>query len=349
MKKRLLGTTDIKVTEICLGTMNWGEQNTEKEAHEQMDYAVANGVNFFDTAEVYPVPPSKKSHHLTEQFIGNWLKKTGKRRDLIIATKVAGANDANMYLRPHGQHLKYDKKNIKLAIEGSLKRLQTDYVDLYQLHWPERKTNYFTQRLYQHDPNDDTTRVEETLEALQEILKEGKVRHIGLSNETPWGMNEFLRISASKKLPRIQSIQNPYSLIMRQFELGLSEICIKEKVSLLVYSPLAMGVLSGKYLGGALPAGSRFHYSKRNHPRYNPPNAQPAIKAYVDLAKKHNVDPSQLAIAFVASRPFVTSTIIGATTLAQLRADISAVYISLSPEIVTSIDMLYTEFPDPIG
>lgn len=349
MKKHPLGTTDLSVSEICLGTMNWGEQNSEQDAHEQMDYAVAHEVNFFDTAEVYPVPPREESHNRTETYIGNWLKKTGKRKDLIIATKVAGANDTNMYLRSDRKRLKFDKKNIKLAIEGSLKRLKTDYVDVYQLHWPERETNYFGKRLYQHDEHDTTTSLEETLEALKEIVTEGKVRHIGVSNETAWGVNEYLRLSREKGLPRIQSIQNPYSLIMRQYEISLSEITLKEKVSLLVYSPLAMGVLTGKYLGGALPKGSRFDYSNRNHPRYNPAHAQPAIQAYVYLAKKHNLDPAQLAIAFVASQPLVTSTIIGATTLEQLKADIGAADVTITPEIQAEIAALYAQYPDPIG
>lgn len=349
MKTHQLGTTNIDVSEICLGTMNWGEQNTEKEAHDQMDYAVEHGVNFFDTAEIYPIPPREESHNRTEIYIGNWLKKTGKRKDLIIATKVAGANDTNRYLRPDRKRLKFDKKNIKLAIEGSLKRLQTDYVDLYQLHWPERKTNYFGKRLYEHDENDTSTPIEETLEALQEIVKEGKVRHVGLSNETAWGVTEYLRLSREKGLPRMQSIQNPYSLIMRQYEISLSEITMKENVSLLVYSPLAMGVLTGKYLGGALPKGSRFDYSNRNHPRYNPESAQPAIKAYVDLAKKHTLNPAQLAIAFVAAQPFVTSTIIGATSIEQLKTDIEAADVKLTPEILKEIAAHYARYPDPIG
>lgn len=349
MKKRTLGTTDIEVSEICLGTMNWGEQNTEADAHKQMDYAVSQGVTFFDTAEVYPVPPRKESAHRTETYIGNWLKKTGKRHDLVIATKVAGPNDANRYLRPHGERLKFDRKNIRLAIEGSLSRLQTDYVDLYQLHWPERKTNYFQNRHYVHDPDDQSTPIEETLAALQELVAEGKVRSIGVSNETPWGITEFLRISREKRLPRIQSTQNPYSLIMRQIDFGLSEILIKEQVSLLVYSPLAMGVLTGKYLGGVLPVGSRFHYSSRNHPRYNPPNAQPAIEAYVKLAKKYSVDPAQMAIAFCLSRRFVTSTIIGATTLEQLKTDIAAADLTLDSALYAEIEALYAQYPDPIG
>lgn len=348
MKKRKLGTSDLSVTEICLGTMNWGEQNSEKEAHEQMDYAVAHDVNFFDTAETYPVPPREESHHRTETYIGNWLKKTGKRKDLIIATKVAGPGN-NTYLRPDRKPLKFDKKNIKYALEGSLKRLQTEYVDLYQLHWPERKTNYFQTRHYTHDPDDSSTPIEETLEVLQELIKEGKVRYAGVSNENPWGLNEFLRLAREKGLPRIVSTQNPYSLIMRQIDFGLSEILMKEHVSLLVYSPLSMGVLTGKYLGGKVPKGSRFDYSDRNHPRYNPPNAQPGIKAYVELARKYNMDPAQLAIAFTLSRPYVASSIIGATSVEQLKTDIGAADLVLTSELLKEIEEIYKQYPDPIG
>jgi aryl-alcohol dehydrogenase-like predicted oxidoreductase len=349
MEYRTLGATDVNVSLICLGTMNWGEQNTEKDAHEQMDYAVSRGVNFFDTAEVYPVPPREESHHRTESYIGNWLKKSGKRKDLIIATKVAGPNATNKYLREHGQMLKFDRKNIKYAVEGSLRRLQTDYIDLYQLHWPERKTNYFAQRHYEHDPHDTSTSIEETLEVMQELVKEGKIRHVGVSNENPWGISQFLKSSREKKLPRVQTTQNPYSLIMRQIDYGFSEMLIKEKVSLLVYSPLSMGTLTGKYLDGKLPPGSRFHYSNRNTARYNPPNAQPAISAYAKLAKKHGLDPAELAIAFVNSRPFVTSTIIGATSIAQLKTDIGSADVTLSAEIMKEIDGIYRSFPDPIG
>lgn len=346
MEFRKLGTTDLNVSLICLGSMNWGEQNTEADAHAQLDYAISQGINFIDTAEIYPIPPNKESQGRTETYIGTWLKKRGKRDDLIIASKVGGRGDLT-YIR-NGETPIFDRKNIRYAIEGSLKRLQTDYLDLYQLHWPDRQTNYFGKRGYVHPQKDTSVPIEETLEVLQELVKEGKVRHIGLSNETAWGVMEFLRLSKEKNLPRIQSIQNPYSLIMREFETALAEICIKEQVSLLVYSPLSMGVLSGKYLGGVHPKGSRFDYSSRNEMRYNPPHAQEPIRKYVELAKKHGLDPAQMALAFVNSRPFVTSNIIGATSMEQLKSDIGSIDVKLSDEVLREIEALHTIHPNPI-
>ncbi|CAN5165846.1 NADP(H)-dependent aldo-keto reductase [soil metagenome] len=346
MKYRKLGTTNLDVSVICLGTMNWGEQNTEAEAHEQMDYAVSQDINFFDTAEMYPIPPHAESQGRTETYIGNWLKKTGKRKDLIIASKVAGRSE-HTYMRD-GEEPRLDRKNIRFAIENSLKRLQTDYLDLYQIHWPDRKTNYFGKRSYKHDA-DDGAPIQETLEALQELVKEGKIRHIGLSNETAWGVMEYFRLHEQKNLPRIQSIQNAYSLLMREYETGLAEISIREKLSLLVYSPLAHGVLTGKYLGGAMPEGSRFHYSGgRNSERYNPKHAQPAAQAYVDLAKKYGLDPAQMALAFVNSREFVTSNIIGATSMDQLKTDIASIDVELSDEVLDEIDKIHLAHPNPI-
>ena len=344
---RKLGTTNLNVSVICLGTMNWGEQNTEKEAHEQLDYSMTQDINFIDTAELYPIPPHKESQGRTETYIGNWLKKRGNRKDLIIASKVIGRMDKH-YIRG-GEDTRLDKKNIKTAIEGSLKRLQTDYIDLYQLHWPDRRTNYFGDRGYEHDFEDTPVSIEETLEALLEIQKEGKIRHIGLSNETAWGVMEYMRLHREKKLPRIQSIQNPYSLIMREFETGLAEISMREQVSLLVYSPLAHGVLAGKYRGGVIPKGSRFDYSGgRNSTRYNPQHAQPAIEAYLDLAIKHSLDPAQMALAYVNSREFVTSNIIGATTMDQLKADIGSIDITLSDEVLKEIEAIHLKYPNPI-
>lgn len=286
---RTLGTTDVKLSVICLGSMNWGEQNSEKDAHEQLDYAITQGINYIDTAEVYPIPPNAISQGRTETYIGTWLKKRKKRDDLIIASKVIGKSE-NTYIR-NGKVPRFDKKNITYAIDGTLRRLQTNYVDLYQLHWPDRETNYFGERGYVHDPNDQPIELEETLDALADLIKAGKIRYIGLSNETAWGVMECLRLHREKKLPRIQSIQNPYSLLMREYETALAEIGIRENISLLVYSPLAHGVLSGKYLNGVIPKGSRFDYTGgRNSNRYNPPHAQPAIKAYIDLAKQNKTN-----------------------------------------------------------
>jgi aryl-alcohol dehydrogenase-like predicted oxidoreductase len=348
MKYRKLGTTDLNVSLICLGSMNWGEQNTEQDAHEQLDYAISQGVNFIDTAEIYPVPPYKESQGSTETYIGNWLKKRKKRDDLIIASKVTGRSNLT-YVR-NGQTPCFDRKNIRKAIEGSLKRLQTDYIDLYQLHWPDRNTNYFGKRGYVHDAKDKTVPIEETLEALQELIREGKVRQVGISNETAWGIMEYFRLHREKQLPKIQSIQNPYSLLMREYETALAEISMKEQLSLLVYSPLAFGVLTGKYLRG-IPKGSRFDYKtayERNGKRYNPEHAQPAIKAYVQLAKKHGLDPAQMALAFVNSREFVTSNIIGATSIKQLKADIGSVDIILSQDVLDEIEAIHTRYPNPI-
>lgn len=346
MKYRKLGNTSEKVSLICLGTMNWGEQNTEKDAHEQMDYAIDQGINFFDTAELYPIPPHADSHGSTERFIGNWFRKSGKRDKVFLASKVTGRS-VNLWVRD-GNVPRPSKKQVKIAIEGSLKRLGVDYIDLYQVHWPDRWTNFFGRRGYVHDEQISVIEIEETLEALQGLIKEGKIRYVGISNETPWGVMEYLKLHREKKLPRIISIQNPFSLIMREFEVGLAEISIREKVSLLVYSPLSMGVLSGKYLGGKYPKGSRFDYNKRNVNRYNPPQAQAAIKAYVNIAKKHGLDPAQMALAFVNSRQFVTSNIIGATTIKQLKTDINSVNVELSQEVLDEIEEIHTRMPNPI-
>lgn len=348
MKYRNIGTSDLKVSEICLGTMNFGEQVSEKDAHDQMDYAVSRGINFFDTAEIYPIPPNAASQGRTETYIGNWLKKSGKRDELVIASKVVGRDEAHSYIRG-GETPRFDRKNIRIAIEGSLKRLQTDRIDLYQLHWPDRVTNYFNKRGYKHDAEFKDIPLEETLTALAELIKEGKIRYIGLSNETAWGIMECFRLHREKGLPRIQSIQNAYSLIMREYETALAEISMREKLSLLAYSPLAFGVLTGKYLGSTYPKGSRFEYAKgRNEPRYNPKHAQTPIEAYVKLAKKHKLDPAQMAIAFVNSREFVSSNIIGATSLEQLKTDIDTINLKLSREVFEEIEQLHLIYPNPI-
>jgi aryl-alcohol dehydrogenase-like predicted oxidoreductase len=345
MEKRKLGSSDIEVPVICLGSMNWGQQNTEVQAHQQLDYAIEErGLNFIDTAEVYPIPPEKEKQGRTETYIGSWLKKRGKRDDLIIATKV-GAGRV-MSTRDTGPEPHYDRKSIREAIDGSLKRLQTDYVDLYQVHFPERKTNFFGVRGYTHDPQDNSTPIEETLEALDELIKEGKVRYIGISNETPWGVAEYLRLSREKSLPRIVSIQNQYSLTNRTFEIGLAEMAIKEKIGLLTYSSLNMGALTGKYLGGAKPPGARFTVFDRNEERYNPPRAQEATRRYVQLAKDHGLDPAQLALAFAISREFVSSVIVGATSVEQLKIDIDSASVVLSKDVLDEIDKIHSEFPD---
>jgi aryl-alcohol dehydrogenase-like predicted oxidoreductase len=346
MKYTTIPHTDLKVSTICLGTMTWGQQNTEEEAHAQLDYAVSRGINFIDTAEIYPVPPESHLQGLTETYLGNWLTKSGKRKDLIIATKVAAAE--LIRTRVIEGKARLDRKSIREAIEGSLKRLQTDYIDLYQIHWPERKTNFFGLRSYPDMENDDATLIEETLEVLTELIKEGKVRYIGVSNETPWGVSEYIRLSRDKGLARIITIQNQYSLLNRTFEIGLAEMCIRENIGLLVYSALSMGALTGKYLDGAKPEGARFTLSSRNSPRYNPISAQEAIKRYVQLAEKHTIDPAQMAIAYPLTKRFVASVIIGATTMEQLKTDIDAGEISLGQEILTDIEELYTQIPDPV-
>lgn len=347
MKFRKLGTTNLNVSVICLGTMNFGEQNTEEDAHEQLDYAVSQDVNFIDTAEMYPIPPNAKSQGRTETYIGNWLKKSKKRNDLIIASKVA-SNSQNTYIRG-GQVPHPNKKQIKVAIEGTLKRLQLDYIDLYQIHWPDRETNYFGKRSYKHDAKNKSTSILETLESMAELVKEGKIRHIGISNETAWGVMEYFRVAVKHNLPRIQTIQNPYSLLMREYETALAEISMRENFSLLVYSPLAHGVLAGKYIGGVIPKPSRFAYSGgRNSERYNPAHAQPAIEEYVALAKKHGLDPAQMALAFVNSREFVTSNIIGATTMEQLKADIASIDIELRAEVMKELEKIQLNHPNPI-
>ncbi len=347
MHMKKLGFTNIDVTSICLGTMTWGNQNTEAEAHEQLDYATGEaGINFIDTAEIYPIPPKLELQGLTEQYLGTWLKKRGKRDDLVIATKVASRNQAGS-IRERDASIGLTRESIRAAVEGSLKRLQTDYIDLYQVHVPDRKMNNFGVRGFTEQGEDDGATIEETLTALHELVKEGKVVNIGVSNESPWGVYEYLRVSALKDLVRIVTIQNQYSLLNRTFEIGLSEFCFRDGISLLGYSPLSMGVLSGKYLGGAKPEGARFTLSERSRPRYNPDHAQEAIARYVDIAKKHGLVPSEMAIAFAASRPFAASAIIGATTMEQLKSDINGGNITLSSDVLADIAQVYLEIPDP--
>jgi aryl-alcohol dehydrogenase-like predicted oxidoreductase len=327
--------------------MNWGQQNTEADAHEQLDYATTHDVNFIDTAEVYPIPPDPEKQGRTETYIGTWLKKTGKRDDLIIASKVGASNAIRTRPHPEGGRTIYDRANILAAIDGTLSRLQTDHIDIYQVHWPERATNFFGPRGFEKLVDENATPIEETLEALAEVIKSGKVRYIGVSNETPWGLTEYLRLARDKGLPRIVTIQNQYDLTNRTFEIGLSEICLREGVGLLPYSPLGGGALSGKYLGGAKPAGARHTLYERNRERYNGAHVQAGIQAYVELAKKHGLDPAQMALAFVNDRPFVTANIIGCTTMEQLKNDIASADLKLSGEVMADIAQVYKFMPDP--
>jgi aryl-alcohol dehydrogenase-like predicted oxidoreductase len=346
MKFKALGKTGISVSEICLGTMTWGQQNTEAQAHEQLDYALTRGINFLDTAEMYPVPPRGETQGRTEEYIGSWLAARGKRDDVVIATKVAGPTFRNGISHLRGCLSRPDKRNISLAIDSSLARLRTDYVDLYQVHWPDRRTPLFGQTDYVHEDSPEDVPIEETLGALGDLVKAGKVRAIGLSNETPWGVMRFLHLAETLGLPRVASVQNAYSLVNRLYEQGLAEVSMREEVALLPYSPLGGGSLSGKYLGGAKPEGARMTLFNR-FTRYESEQAQRAIAAYVALAQKHGLDPSQMALAFVASRQFVTSTIIGATSLAQLKTDIDAFDVELSPEVLAGIAEIHKESPNP--
>ncbi|MDN3555410.1 NADP(H)-dependent aldo-keto reductase [Halomonas maura] len=341
MQTRPLGTTGIDVSRLCLGTMTFGEQNTEAEAHEQLDRAVAFGINFIDTAEMYPVPPRAETQGRTEAYIGSWLKARGSRDDVIIATKASGPGLEHVRGGP-----RLTREHLRQAIDDSLARLQTDYVDLYQLHWPDRRTNFFGRLGYQHDEEEDATDLEESLAALQELVQAGKVRAVGLSNETPWGVMRALRLAETLGLPRVASVQNPYSLLNRTFEVGLAEIAHRESVGLLAYSPLAFGKLSGKYLDGARPANARLTLYERFQ-RYSTPLADEATRAYVDLAREHGLDPAQMALAFVNSRGFLTSNIIGATTMDQLESDLGSESLRLDEDVLDAIEAIHQRYPNP--
>lgn len=345
MKYNPLGkNNDLRVSEVCLGTMTWGEQNNEAAAHQQLDYAINAGINFIDTAELYPVAPKKETQGLTETYLGNWLAKRSDRDKLIIASKVCAQQDWLPYLR-NGQ-AKLDKKNIQQALDASLKRLQTDYIDLYQTHWPERDTNFFGKLGYYHAPDKDGVSIAETLAVLDEFVKQGKIRAIGISNETAWGCAEHLRIANEQTLPRIVSIQNPYNLLNRTFEIGLAEFAHREQVGLLAYSPLAFGTLSGKYLNNAKPAGSRLVLFDR-FTRYTNPRANKAVAAYVKLAHEQGLDPAQMALSYINSRPFLLSNIIGATTMEQLKMNIDSINISLTKETIQAIEAIHEMNPNP--
>ena len=343
---RQLGAIDIRVSLIALGTMTFGEQNTQKEAFEQLDYALAQGVNFIDVAEMYPVPPKAETYGHSETIIGNWLKARGSRNQVIIATKVTGngAHNAGFAHIRGGPRL--TATQVKHAADASLQRLQTDYIDLYQLHWPDRRANFFGKLGYQHHPDDEPVSLEETLTALAELVAAGKVRAIGLSNETPWGLMECLRLSRELGLPRVVSVQNPYNLLNRTYEVGLAEMSIREQAGLLAYSPLAFGVLSGKYLNGAQPATSRLTLFTR-FTRYTNPFAQAATEAYAQLAQEHGLAFAQMALAFINRQPFVTANIIGATTMAQLQQNIDSVAVTLSDELLAAIETVHQQYSNP--
>ena len=344
MNYKKLGNTDLDVSTICLGTMTWGEQNSEKEGFEQMDFAISQGVNFWDTAELYSIPPKENTFGLTEMIIGNWFQKTKKREKIILATKVAGPS--RDYIR--GGENNFGKKNMTIALNDSLKRLKTDYIDLYQLHWPERKTNMFGRLGYEHDENDnDWNNFEDVLSNLQDFVKEGKVREIGLSNETPWGVTKYLQLSDENNLPRVMSVQNPYNLLNRTYEVGLAEISIREKIGLLAYSPLATGYLTGKYRNQEMPKNSRLDRDGDFWTRYNKPNTTRAVDAYFEIAKKNNISFAQMSLKFCEIQPFVTSVIIGATTMDQLKTNIESVNINLSAEIINEINEIQKVYPNP--
>jgi aryl-alcohol dehydrogenase-like predicted oxidoreductase len=347
MEFRELGTTGLRVSAICLGTMTWGSQNSEADAHEQMDYALSQGVNFFDTAELYPSPPREETQGRTEAYIGSWFaSRPGAREKVILASKVVGRTEST-YFRKGRANGRLTRAQIFEAVESSLRRLRTDYIDLYQTHWPDRPITVFRRLNYVHD-EDPGVPIEETVQALADLVKEGKIRHYGISNETAWGTMQYLIAAERLGVPRIASIQNVYSLVSRHFENALSEIALREKVGLLAYSPLAQGYLTGKYQNGALPPGSRKQLYNRLQ-RYETPNADRAFTAYLDVARRHDLDPAQMAIAFVLSRPFVTAAIIGATTMAQLKNNMAARHLKLNEEIIREIDeinLIYT-YPCP--
>lgn len=346
MDYRQLGRTGIKVSAIGLGTMTFGEQNTEADAHEQIDYALDHGVNLIDTAEMYSVPPRAETYGATERCIGSWLAKPGNRAKVVLATKAAGPGAVLGVKYIRGGNSNHDRANLFAAVDASLQRLQTDYIDLYQLHWPSRSTNFFGKLGYQHRDDDQSVPIEETLEALGELVKQGKLRHVGLSNETPWGVHRYLQLAAANALPRVASIQNPYSLLNRSFEVGLAEMAIREEVGLLAYSPLGFGVLSGKFLGGAMPPQSRIARWSR-FARYTNEQAARATEAYAAVAHKHGLNMTQMALAFVRQQRFVTSVLIGATTLAQLATNIASAEVMLDAQVMSEVDAVHRQQPNP--
>lgn len=342
MKMRKLGRTDAQVSEICLGTMTWGLQNSEAEGHDQMDYALAAGINFFDTAEMYAVPPSAETYGKTEEIIGNWFAARNNRDKVILASKVAGGG------RPWVRGGKgIDGPSVREAIEGSLRRLKTDYIDLYQVHWP-RRGHYHFEGSWDYNPfkqnrEEVVPNILEVLEVMGELVKEGKIRWFGLSNETAWGTMQYLKFAEQKGLPRVQTIQNEYNFLRRYYDLDLAELAYHEDIGLLAYSPLAAGALSGKYLDGKLPPGTRGAIAGGAY--RNNRLTEPAIRAYLALAKKHGLDVNQMAIAFCLTKPFMTSVIIGATSMEQLKVNIAAADVTLSDAVLSEIQEIFMQYP----
>lgn len=344
MEYRKLGRTDLEISAIGLGTMTWGLQNNQEEGFEQMDYALEQGINFFDTAEMYAIPPSKKTFGTTETIIGNWFASRNSREKVILATKISGPG--LKWVRNAGI---INRKNIQLALDGSLSRLQTDYIDLYQLHWPNRGSYHFGNTWNyapRFDIQQETENFLEVLQTIQELIQQGKIRHFGLSNETAWGITKWLQLAEQENLPRVVSIQNEYSLLCRHFEPDLSEICLNEDCGLLAWSPLCRGMLSGKYLNGAQPEGARLTIETRREHRIHP-RTDDAIINYMELAKHHGLDVCQLAIAYVNNKPFTASTLIGATNMAQLKTDIDAGLLKLSEDVLKDIETVHRENPAP--
>ena len=341
---RKLGQTNIEVSVICLGTMNMGEQNSEAEGHQQLDYALDQGINFIDTAELYAIPPTKETQGDSERIIGTWIKQRNNRDKFILATKIVGPNPALTYIR---NPLKFNREQIITAIEGSLKRLQTDYIDLYQLHWPERRTNFFGRKGYQHAENDPwEDNFLEILETFQDQIKAGKIRHFGISNETPWGLMNFLRLSDKHELPRCVSIQNPYNLLNRLYEIGLAEMSIREDIGLLAYSPMAFGMLSGKYHNGKATPNDRIaKYTRMS--RYSGELSKKATAEYLKIAEKYNISLAQMSLAYINTRPFLTSNIIGATTMDQLKENIDSINLVLSEDTLKEIEAVHEAMSNP--
>ncbi|WP_262030325.1 aldo/keto reductase [Microvirga sp. Mcv34] len=345
MEYRRLGRTDLNVSLICLGTMTWGQQNTETEGHAQMDYALDQGINFFDTAELYSIPPRAETQGSTERFIGSWFKARGSRDKVILATKVIGRSDSTWF-RDDGSKGELSRAQVEEAVNKSLKRLQTDYIDLYQIHWPDRPMPWGSNpTIYRHQEGNSHP-IDETVEIMTDLVKAGKIRHFGLSNESAWGTMTFLKHADAKGQARVQSVQNAYNLLNRTYEVALAEVSMRENVSLLAYSPLAQGYLTGKYLDGARPAGSRTTLFNRGQ-RYENPTAEAAIRKYIALAKEFGLDPAQMALAFVNSRPFLTSNIIGATSMEQLKTDIASIDVTITPELEERINAIHVEHCNP--
>ena len=342
MKYTKLPHTDIKVSKLCLGTMTWGNQNTQAEGFEQMDYALDQGVNFFDTAELYPVPATKETYAETERIIGNWFEKTGHRDKVVLASKIAGTGDYTAHIRTNG----FSPEALKDAVNQSLKRLKTDYIDLYQLHWPERNTNTFGVRDYKHVEDKWEDNFNQILHTLDEIIKSGKIRQVGISNEKAWGTMRYLEESKHHNLPRMITIQNAYSLLNRVFEGDMAEIAIREQIGLLAYSPMAFGVLSGKYINGTAGDNARLKLFPR-FARYSSEQSTEATKGYLKIAEQHNITLAQLSLAFVTSRPFITSNIIGATSMLQLKENIDSINVTLNQDVLDAIEKVHNNIPNP--